>query len=406
VQFRQQLRSIIKSEQANLELKNVSFRYIQVYGAHESAIILQDSCDSPPYYCGSFKYDAGIVEFTNYGYELTIKASFSGFLLSDGHNSIQILSVKFSYNNIFSLSYSGRDYGSLLVFKRFRNLSIEDCEFRYNWGLKGGAIMIQSQGLSLPVINTSTSDDATLHILIQNTKFINNASSNEGSAIYINFPTEVLNLEISDCQFENNISANSYGVLVINNSSLLKPEHIDGGIFDSVVYNARYAKLTNLEFNSNYHFGVGSMYLSNLANVEIEGLTIENSGQSYTDIGVNQLWVDEYIGESYYITKYPDFFEPPRCSGIVYIEKSYNLDISEVNVSNNLCNDLNAGIHIIESSGLTNIQDLTISGNKVITDGFSALICENSEQLNMHDFTISSNSGYHVGAVYISNRNE
>jgi hypothetical protein len=118
------------------------------------------------------------------------------------------------------------------------------------------------------------------------------------------------------------------------------------------------------------------------------------------------LWVDEYIGESYYITKYPDFFEPPKCSGIVYIEKSYNLDISEVNVSNNLCNDLNAGIHIIESSGLTNIQDLTISGNKVITDGFSALICENSEQLNMHDFTISSNSGYHVGAVYISNRNE
>lgn len=133
---------------------------------------------------------------------------------------------------------------------------------------------------------------------------------------------------------------------------------------------------------------------------------IENSGQSYEGIGVNQVWVDEYIGKSYYITMYPEFFETPKCSGIVYIEKSYNLDMTEVNVRNNLCNDVNAGIHIVESSGLTNIQDLTISGNKVITDGFSALICDNSQQLYMNDFTISNNSGYHVGAVYISNPNE
>jgi hypothetical protein len=406
VQFRQQLRSLIKSEKANLELKNVNFRYIQISGAQESAIILQDSCDSPPYFCGSFKYTQGIVEFTNYGYELAIDTSFSGFLLSDGHNSIQILSVKFLYNNIFSLAHSGRAYGSLLVFKRFRNLRIEDCEFKYNWGFKGGAIMIQTEGLSLPVINTATSDDAILHILIHNTKFLNNASSYEGSAIYLNFPTELLNLQISDCQFENNISANSYGVLVVISSSSLRPEHKDGGTFDSVVYTVRYAKLTNLQLNSNYHSGAGSIHLSNLANIEIEGLTVENSGQPHDILGVNQLWVNEYIRKGYYITKNPDFFETPYCSGIVYIAKSYNLYMSEVNVSNNLCYDVNAGIHIIESSGLTIIQDLTISGNKVITDGFSALICENSQQLNMHDFTIISNSGYHVGAVYISNPNE
>lgn len=266
--------------------------------------------------------------------------------------------------------------------------------------------MIQAQGLSLPVIDTTTSDDVNLHILIKNTKFINNASSYEGSAIYINFSSEMLNLQISDCHFENNVSANSYGVLVIINSSLLKPEHKDGGTVDSVIYTARYAKLTNLQFSSNYHHGAGSMHLSNLANIEIEGLTVENSGQSSKDLGVNQLWVSEYIRKGYYITKNPEFIETPSCSGIVYITKSYNLGISDLNISNNLCYDVNAGIHIIESSGLTMIQDLTISRNKIINDGFSALICENSQQLTMHDFTISSNSGYHVGAVYISNPNE
>lgn len=377
-----------------------------------SAIILQELCEEAPYYCGSFSYDGGTVEFTNYGYELLPDTTFNGFLLADGLETIYISDVSFQHNIVFRLTSSVSSFSSLLVFKQFLSLKIEDCTFRYNWGYKGGAIMIQTDGMTLPLTNSlnqltdSSSNDAFSHIIIKNSYFYNNVSTEEASAIYINFPTEFLNLHISDCHFENNISANSYGTLVIINASTLKPVHKEGGTIDSIYYSPRYAKLHNLTFHRNYYTGIASVYLNNLPNVDLKNISIEYSGQSEDTIGVNQIWVKEFITHNYYIIINLDGFKDPKSSGVLTVHKCYEVEVSNLNIAHNLCEDSNSGVTIIDNTGLTYLKHINIMNNTVRNDGISGLASINNEELRIFNFTISENSGNHIGTVYICNPNE
>ncbi|KAL4455417.1 hypothetical protein ABPG74_012569 [Tetrahymena malaccensis] len=92
------------------------------------------------------------------------------------------------------------------------NINIQDSVFSQIESLFGGAIFI---------------NDATGKNFIDNTKFLSCSSSFDGGALYAYLQNvNAINITISECQFENNISINGRGGAIFISSSSLNPTNI------------------------------------------------------------------------------------------------------------------------------------------------------------------------------------
>ena len=86
--------------------------------------------------------------------------------------------MDFEYN--ISLDPTYNNYGALLYFDNFKQVSFESCTFRHNIGSFAGAILFKIYNS-----NWESYDSSLLHISIKNCTFESNGSTHGGGAVVI-----------------------------------------------------------------------------------------------------------------------------------------------------------------------------------------------------------------------------
>ncbi|KAL4488641.1 hypothetical protein ABPG73_020340 [Tetrahymena malaccensis] len=157
------------------------------------------------------------------------------------------------------------------------NINIQDSVFSQIESLFGGAIFI---------------NDATGKNFIDNTKFLSCSSSFDGGALYAYLQNvNAINITISECQFENNISINGRGGAIFISSSSLNPTNIFSFIYGEF-WESSYSKSTRYSCYNCSTYQLNILLILFLAGWTMFSMLVSIKGNNnYAKIHVAQLTI-------------------------------------------------------------------------------------------------------------------
>lgn len=332
--MRRQLKAIILNQCGDLSLQNVTFSNIMTrrLGLNGGVIQQVPMQAKKPYYCGSFVYEGGLVEFLNNGFEFSDTTYFSGFLwLSDLHQ-ITISNVQFTYNYMY-VGDLEQSYGSaLLYFNQFRQLSIHNCTFEYNIANTGAALYVYST-LSYPLVikDGLAAEQLLQHISIQDCVFRAN-SGRVGAVIYMQFLQDHPNILIRNNEFRGNF-ATERGILDID-FTYLDQKYTTGTtiqvLVESSVQSVFISPVSTLFLGLNFTSNYAPMlvYVYNVANFLLKDSLVLDSGDSMSGLDFANSVLARYVQHpETYMTIEPSLDSETSCQETIHIENSYNASV-------------------------------------------------------------------------------
>ncbi|CAG9312678.1 unnamed protein product [Blepharisma stoltei] len=362
INFRNGFNSLVSiNGWSNVTLFNVTFDNIRIYNEDSSSgIIFRDDI---LHNSGNLEFTNGVVSRVNNGYELWDIINTRGFLYATSINSVVFRNVDFSNNVVFKQTLPGINEAALITLNMFQALRIDKCNFTYNY-CDLGILNIKGDYLnfSAEINDNSTVIYSTINnIYISNSRFVSNYGK-QGGILYALYSSEVQNLLIENCLFslngveeqpliyfegpsvsENYVSDSEVN-LVLPNGSIAKGKYL-----------AKWWKLYNSSFIENYSGSSGMIEINNMVNINWKYINITRNGEISTEImNINSIFTKYYTDNPKVYAKL-NVSDPPdlNCESLSALSNSINLNLEQVNITNNICKFSSPNIII---SNTTNIS--------------------------------------------------
>ena len=342
--IRHQPLAVILNQCGHLILANVTFSNIVPRRLGLSGGVIQQTTLSSyePYYCGSFIYDSGTVELLNNGYEYSQSNLFSGFAWLTALYSIHISQVTFQYNYI-QIGKSQQIYGSSLMFiRRFRQMQVVNCTFKYNIADTGAAFYIYT-ALTMPLVpvNGVAAEQLLMHLIVQDNYFLGN-TGRDGSIIYIQFMSDRQNILMKNNTFLDNFATEG-GILVLSYGDLKDKYTLGqnvtvlvGGTLENVFIPPITTAFQDLSFISNY--GPVICLISGVAHFSISNATFIDDGDSLAGLTSYEFVVGAFaINSDIYMQLDPPKIAPNACTATFIVQDSFNLTARNIVFQGLIC---------------------------------------------------------------------
>ena len=351
--IRHQPMAVIVNKCADLEMKNVTFSDItpQRLGL-AGAVVQQIPLPSyEPYYCGSFSFSSGLVELLNNGYEYSPSNLFSGFALLTSLHFIHISHVTFQFNYML-LGQTQQLYGSSLLFlRKFRQMQVWNCTFRYNIADTGAAFYIYT-ALNTPLIveNGVATEQKITHLDIQDNYFFSN-TGREGSVIFIQFMGDHQNIYMKNNTFLDNFGTD--GAILKLSFGDLKDKYTIGEFITALVHDS----LETVFIPPIQTYFQDTFFISNYAPVTCSVSSVANfllSNATFIDNGDSQAGLTSYefvvgafsANPDIYMQSPPPAIAPNKCTSTFNIFDSYNVTVTDVSFQGLICSNGTPGLSL------------------------------------------------------------
>jgi len=351
--IRHQPLALILNQCGNLVMTNVTFSSIVPRRLGLSGGVIQQ-LNIPayePYYCGSFLYQSGLVERMNNGYEYSESNLFSGFAWLVALRAIWISEVTFQFNYM-QIGQSQQIYGSaLMFFRRFREMTLQNCTFKNNIADTGAALYIYT-ALTMPLIvqNGIASEQALLHLQLVNNYFANN-TGRTGSVILIRFLTDHQNVLMRNNTFVNNFATEG-SILELSFGNLQDRYTVGQNL--SVQVNQSYVtvfvppivtQIASIVFQRNYSPLLCS--ISSVANFLLSDGSFVQNGDSPVGLNSNEVVLRAFtLNQDVYLSLVPPRIVTTTCTALFLVKDSYNASISQVQFEAIICLQGSPGISL------------------------------------------------------------
>ena len=362
--IRHQPLSLIQSTCGVVSLSNVTFSNIQVasMGLRGGVIQWVRLNSRLPYYCGSFRYETGLVEYLNNGYEFCEHAHFSGFAYFSAIQEVVITDVRFQFNDVFVGEAATATSSSLIFIEELRQIHVSKCEFLNNVADMGAALYINS-AVTIPIINENgvSKEHNLLNIWIEKTRFEHN-TARIGATVVITFTEEHQNVWIDDCSFVGNLAweREILGVFTVfltadMSTYTIKRVGSGSGAVD-VLVPPSYVNFTNLYIADNRAPYV--CYIRNIGVLQLANTTFLANGDliSDTELTENPVLMEFLDNPDSYVDLPPDTDIAARCVSSVYVYKGMNVKVSNVTVESGYCATGSAGLNFVQ--GLNEVKSI------------------------------------------------
>ena len=382
--FQQQFNSFIYSE-GKVSLVNVSFNKIQ---ASKGGVFISIKTST-----GSFEYKSGTVSNLNYGYEYRTDIVQSGFLKAEASGDISLTGITFT-NNFVMIGLDQSLTSALIKFSYLKGTaSITDCE------IKNSLVYNLINFDSSYSVYTDFSIDKygyileyhDSHLVLEGILFENLAVLN--CVICVEMDDIIQNVEIKDCEFKNIFESGS-GVISVNNAGTFGDTEISGSwgyvtIDDKLelgFFDARTVEIVNCTFESIY-FSKYLIAVVSHPNVVLQGIQISDCSQSDVEELMEQI-INSNLAVDTYLTQTisSDYLSIEVCSHLLYFNGLYKIDISNVSIEKNNCQD--GSVLLIKESVEATISKLSIYTITVYSE-YELILIESVDDLSIYNLVLN-----------------
>ncbi|CAG9319460.1 unnamed protein product [Blepharisma stoltei] len=403
--WRFQTTAIIKGE-GSVKLINVNFDNFWVDYQGTAAILLSSSSsNSNP----AFTYVGGLVSRLNNGYEFGDPWDFRGFLHASGPYSVRIENVDFKYNLAYRKPQSSVSEATLIYLESPATVKLSNCTFMYNYFETGLIQIYMSVSASQYKVNASDYINylELNHIVFEGLTFKSNYA--DSSFIYIHYSNYLLNFALQDISFELNgalegplINLDNYAMLEEYKRWTTKQITNQFGKVINATIAPRWCKIKNLNFTKNY--AQGMFKAGYMANFLIKDAIFDANGSSDDSNNINTLVLDYFVkNDDIYIRKEKESPGSIDCEWLASISNSYSLDISFINLTNNICRASSPTFSIVESD-TKEITSINCDSNYGEGAAPTCLLITGAFERNLAKSTFSNNQNTYFsgnGAIQI-----
>lgn len=278
------------------------------------------------------------------------------------------------------VSSSVRSDSSLIYLGDFYQLTIDDCEFRFNVVTEG--LLIVRSSVSLP---KSTEPGGSVafwysrpHLVITNTSFVKNL--NGYSLISMEFSGDVLNIDMAALNFTGNALTGKYVIDLYNAGT--DAETLAVGSFELVLnptsgskellwISERHCAIANLTLAHTYAYQK-LINIEHFANVRLSNVSIVDNGYSSDDV-LTKLFL-EFLSDPGVAARSPASIElSTQCTAFISCTECFNVTVSTLQVTNGHCDTGSCGLIILGNVGATSVTDYLSEGNSCASEEALAL---------------------------------
>lgn len=347
---------------STVNLNEVKFSNIRVYGGNQQAAVVSfTDCSDIPYGCGQFIYQTGTVSYLNNGFEIDTSLELNGFLYATEAELIEIDSVEFDYNIVYSES---QKYSGLINLTNFKQLIISQSSFKHSIHSLGIINILGTVLLSTEVADNKYKDHYDTHIDLSSIVIENTLSY---SALLIKgvYTKDLHNIKIVDTDITDSVCN---GVIVIESATLEMAQAIGGqraitinGNKYSYSISAKTLELARITINSSNLGSYGLIYSRNYGNFILDSIQLDNGNIcSIYDCIVTELASDSTLYLEY------DFSDSdPSTAYMSYINEFYTFELKDSDITNYEFNAGSGSIYLYSSSayqsGSVSVLDTDIS---------------------------------------------
>jgi len=343
VNFRQQLKALLWSQCGEIQMWNVTISNV-VTGKEGGVILMEGGKD-----CGVLRYEKGLVEFVNNGYELgSVYGNFGTLGTFDTVRSVDLSGIVVRYNIASE---------ALISMRNIERISISNCTFYVN--------LVSDAVISMHFSNAT----------VRNCSFVSNFGA-ISSAISLHFPALT---QVSNCTFSLNF-ANSIG-----------PIAVQGSIPSTQTI------LSHIHFSQNQSPHL--LFLNSTSNLTLSSLSFLNNDMQ-TVTGLNQVMALYTALPETYAKVIPMFeFDAKSCRSFVHVQDAANITVSGAEFRQGICVYGSAGVVLGGNTTGVLMYSLAFEDNK----GGSLLQSSIGSDLALGNLTFSRNSNpFSLQAVCLS----
>lgn len=329
--FRQQLKAVIWSHCGVVNLANVTISNVVTAGG---AIVMEGEG------CGALKYDRGLVEYVNNGYELeALQGKFGALAVVDSIERVDLKEVIVRYNLVSQ---------ALIYIRNLEHAVVSNCTFDLNVATE--ILYFQSQKLG---------------ITVQNCVF----SHNFGAILSFLHQSQVT--FVDNCRFESNFAVNT-GLIVVKNT-----------YYES---SNSWISLTNSTFSHNQCPYL--VFLSSISSITLSFLSFLHNDMLNTQNANEIMTLYTNLPDSYAKVVAENEFTPEDCNSFIYAHDVTNITITLSVFREGQCMYGSAGVTLSGNTTVMALSGLLFDSNQ----GGSLVKSTIRSDLSLANLTFTNNS--------------